>query len=162
MPKQVMRRQASDNEYLHRDFHGALSCGIDYLQQHFGEDAVREYLRTFALTYYAPVREALRQRGLPALREHFERLYRVEGGQAEIELDADTLTIRVAACPAVQHMRAHGYAVAELFHETSRTVNDALCEGTEYCAELVEYDPETGAGVQRFSKRAIVRAGPVR
>ena len=56
MAKEVMRRQASDNPYLHRDFHGALSAGIEYLDRHYGEDAVRvldafglEEIRTKAL-----------------------------------------------------------------------------------------------------------------
>jgi len=42
MPKEVMRRQASDNRYLHRDFHGAMSLALEYLRIRYGEDAVRE------------------------------------------------------------------------------------------------------------------------
>ena len=152
MAKQVMRRQASDNEYLHKDFHGALSSGIEYLDQHYGEDAVREYLREFTLTYYAPLRQDLHERGLVALKEHFEALYRTEGAEADISYQAGELVIRVPACPAVTHMRHNGYAVARLFHETTRTVNEALCEGTPFQAELAEYDAETGGGLQRFTE----------
>ncbi len=47
MARQVMRREASDNEYLHRDFHGALSAAIEYLDRRYGEEAVRSYLREF-------------------------------------------------------------------------------------------------------------------
>jgi len=154
MPKQVMHRQAADNEYLHKDFHGALSCGIDYLHEHYGEDAVRGFLRDFALSFYAPLREELRERGLAALKDHFQRLYEVEGGDVEFELSNDELVVRVAACPAVTHMREHGYPVARLFHETSATVNQALCEDTPFAAELVEHDPETGRSVQRFYRSA--------
>ena len=152
--KQVMHRQAADNVYLHMDFHGALSCGIEYLHEHYGEGAVREYLREFTVTFYAPLRQALREQGLAALKDHFEAVYRLEGGEAQFELSADELLIRVAACPAVRHMRAHGYPVARLFHETTRTVNEALCEDTPYVAELVEYDPQTGRSVQRFRRRS--------
>ena len=28
---------------VHKDFHGALSRGIEYLHEHYGADAVREY-----------------------------------------------------------------------------------------------------------------------
>ena len=49
--------------------------------------------------------------------------------------------------------REHGYTVARLFVETTRTVNEALCEGTPFIAELLEYDDETGRGVQRFTRR---------
>ena len=151
--KEVMRRQAAGSVYFHQDFHGALSCGMEYLHEQYGEAAVREYLREFALAFYAPLRQALREKGLVALQDHFASIYRQEGGEAQFELSADELTIRVAACPAVRHMRAHGYPVARLFHETTRTINEALCEGTEFVAELVEYEPQTGRSVQRFSRR---------
>jgi hypothetical protein len=153
MARQVMKRSASDNAYLHKDFHGALSGGIEYLHEKFGEQAVRDYLRQFTLSFYAPLREELKRRGLAALKDHFEKLYRIEEGEASFALSDDELVIRVAACPAVTHMRRHNYPVARLFHETTRTVNEALCEGTPYAAELLEYEPETGRSVQRFYRR---------
>lgn len=153
MPKQVMRRSAADNEYLHKDFHGALSDGLQYLDRRFGPDAVREFLRRFTLAYYAPLRRDLKRRGLVALKEHFERLYATEGGSAHITLTEEELVVRVEACPAVTHLRAHGYPVARLFFETTRTVNEALCEGTDFAAELTHYDEQTGRSVQRFHGR---------
>lgn len=153
MTVERMDRRASDNAYLHKDFHGALSCGIEYLDERFGAAAVRDYLRTFALSFYAPLREKLKRVGLSALKEHFEELYRTEGGDAEVDLFDDRLVIRVAACPAVMHMRRKGYPVARLFYETTDTVNRALCEGTGFVANLAEYDPETGRSVQIFSRK---------
>ena len=46
MTKQTMHRTAGDNAYLHQDFHGALSVGIDYVHDHYGEQAVRDYIAT--------------------------------------------------------------------------------------------------------------------
>ena len=155
MAKQVMRREASDNVYLHRDFHGTLSRGIGYLHENFGEEAVREYLREFTNGYFAPLKEEIKQRGLPALKEYFEDLYEKEGGDAEITLSDDELSIRVAACPAVTHMRQQGYQVANMFYETTKTVNEALVADTDFAAELVEYDDETGRSVQRFYRRQL-------
>lgn len=153
MAREVMRRKASDNIYLHRDFHGALSAGIEYLHEHYGEQAVRDYLRQFTLAFHAPLREQLKARGLIALKEHFERMYELEGGEVEITLSPDELTIQVKACPALTHMREQGYPVARLFSETTKTVNKALCEGTPFAAELVEYDEQSGRSVQRFFRR---------
>jgi len=154
MTKEIMARRASDNEYLHRDFHGALSAGIDYLHENYGEEAVREYLRRFTVSWYAPLIERVKRTGLSALHDHFRELYEREGGRVELTLDDDELVVKVDACPAVMHMRSQGYRVARLFHETTRTVNEALCTGTGFEAELVEYDPETGRSVRRFSRRA--------
>ena len=153
MPKEVMRRQASDNEYLHKDFHGAMSVGIDYLEENYGPDAVTDYLQTFARTFYAPLTKALGERGLVALKEHFERIYALECADVDVTMTDDELVIRVSACPAVTHMRKQGRKPARLFHETTRTVNSAICEGTPFAAELLDYDPETGSGVQRFYRR---------
>ena len=153
MTKEVMRRRAADNQYLHKDFHGALSAGLDYLAEHYGEQAVCDYLRQFTLTFYAPLREQLKKRGLVALKEHFEKIYEIEGSDIGIEFSEDEMILRVQACPAVTHMRGHGYKVSPLFYETTKTVNEALCEGSEFAAKLVEYDDQTGKSVQRFYRR---------
>ena len=34
--REVIRRNAADNVYLHKDFHGALSTGLAYLEQRYG------------------------------------------------------------------------------------------------------------------------------
>jgi hypothetical protein len=153
MTKEIVDRRASDNEYLHKDFHGALSAGIEYIHKNYGQQAVLDYLRQFALAYYSPLMEELQKRGLIALKEHFENMYQLEGGEIEITLSDDELILKVDACPAVIHMRANGYPVAELFHETTKTVNETICEGSEFVFELVEYEPETGRSVQRFYRR---------
>ena len=153
MAKQTMRRRASDNIYLHKDFHGALSTGIEYLDQKYGPEAVREYLRQFACAFYAPLTQALKERGLIASKEYFERIYELEGGQIGISLSDDEMVLEVAACPAVTHMRQQGYVAARLFHETTKTVNEAICEGTPFSAELLEYDEQTGRSKVRFFRR---------
>jgi len=148
-----MRRSASDNEYLHPDFHGALSAGIEYLHERYGEQAVREYLGQFARTFYAPLTEDLRRRGLVALEEHFRRIYDLEGGCVRFARSEDELRIQVDACPAVAHMRDRDYPVARLFRETTETVNRAICQDTPFAAELLDYDEQPGRGVQRFYRR---------
>ena len=154
MTKETITRRAADNQYLHKDFHGALSVGLEYLQDNYGEPAVRQFLHRFAATFYAPLTEALNRRGLIALKEHFSKLYDIEGGDVRITFSEDELTIHADACPAVTHMRENGYTVARLFDETTRTVNEAICESTPFAAELQEYDEQTGGGVQRFYRRS--------
>lgn len=150
-----MTRKAADNEYLHKDFHGALSNGIEYLDRQYGEAAVKEYLRQFADSFYAPLKTEICRRGLAALKEHIERTYKIEGGEVDIKFSEDEMTVRVKACPAITHMRSHGYHVARLFVETIRTVNEAICEDTPFAAELLEYDEQTGASVQKFTRRLL-------
>ena len=153
MPKHVMRRSAADNVYLHRDFHGAMSTAIQYLEDTYGPEAVREYLRQFAKVYYAPLRDAIRERGLVALKEHLEAIYELEGSEVRIVCCDDELLLEVAACPAVTHIRRRGDRVARMFVETTSTVNEALMAGTPFAFELLEYEEETGRSRQRFYRR---------
>ena len=155
MVKEVMKRCASDNEYIHKDFHGALSAGIEYLHKNYGQQAVRDYLCQFANTFYSPLKNALNERGLVALKEHFEKIYKIEEGKIDLTISEDEMILKVQACPAVMHMRQNGYQVASLFHETTKTVNEAICDGSEFAFELVEYDEQTGRSTQRFYRRPI-------
>ena len=153
MAKEIMVRHACDNEYLHKDFHGALSVSLDYLLEKYGDESVREYLSQFAASYYAPLIKNLKSIGLIALKEHFEKLYAVECGQVSIDYSDDELILNIEACPAVTHMRQHGYSVSKLFSETSNTVNRTICEETPFEFEMLEYDEEIGKSVQRFYRR---------
>lgn len=153
MPKEVMRRTAADNPYLHKDFHGATSCGIQYLQDRYGPEAVREYLRRFTDAYHAPLKADLIRRGLAALAEYLEGIYQAEGAQYQLTLSDDELLLRVEQCPAVTHMRHNDYPVADMWGETTRTVYERLCEGTDFAFELAHYDKDSGGSVQRFYRR---------
>jgi len=154
MTREVMRRKASDNVYLHKDFHGALSRGIEYIDQHYGPEAVREYLRQFASAFYAPLTAEINRRGLAAIKERIEHAYRTEQALVTTRLSPDELLVEVPACPAIAHMRSHGYAVARLWGETSRTVYETICAGTPFAVEVLEYDDATGRSRVRFYRRA--------
>jgi len=153
MPKQVMNRKASDNPYLHRDFHGALSCGIEYLHTRYGEEAVRKYLREFAGAFYAPLRQRMKTDGLAAIREHYEQIFREEEGKVQFKGSDTSLTITVKACPAITHMRKRGLPVARMYCETTRVMNEVMCEGSSFEAQLCNCDPERGTCEQRFRRK---------
>lgn len=153
MTKTVMKRKAADNVYLHKDFHGALNQAFRYLHKKYGERAVRDYLRQFARSFHAPLRQALAEKGLVVLEAYFEKIYGLEGAECRMERSPDELTVIVPCCPAVAHIRTMGLPLSPLFHETCRTIYEAICEGTPYRAELITYDPETGRSVQRFLRK---------
>ena len=153
MAREIMTRTAADNVYRHMDFHGALSTGIAWIEQQYGAEAVREYVRRFARQFYASVTADIRARGLGALRRHLHLLYTREGGSVRIESSGGELLLEVSRNPAVDHMRAHGYEVAPLFFETSRTLFEALCENTPYAVQWQGWDQETGRCSARFFRR---------
>ena len=68
MAKEVMERKASDNKYLHKDFHVSLDIGIDYIGKQFGPEAIDAYLTQYAKAFYQPMT-------LKELQQYFERIY---------------------------------------------------------------------------------------
>jgi hypothetical protein len=153
MAREIMTRNAADNVYRHMDFHGAMSTGIAWIEEQYGAEAVREYVRQFARQFYASVTKDIRANGLGALRRHLHLLYTREGGRVRMETTGDELLLEVRRNPAVSHMREHGYEVAPLFYETSRTLFETLCEDTPYAVEWLGWDQETGRCSARFFRR---------
>jgi hypothetical protein len=155
--KEVMVRSAADNAYMHKDFHGALSRALIYLQEHYGDEAVRDYLRQFARSFHAPLTQAVNERGLIALKEYYEHIYAIEAdnedGAVSITLSDDEMVMSTPANPAVVYLREHNQPVAPLFDETIRTVSAAICEDTPYAAAVLSYDEATGGCTVRFARR---------
>jgi hypothetical protein len=136
---------------VHKDFHGALSYGLQFVEDNYGRGGMSEFLAGLADTVYEPLRDDLRARGLNALRDHWKTIFDLEQGGYEMAMDGETLVLTVSRCPAITHMREHGYAVAEHYCEHTRLVNAAVCAPAGY-ASSVEYDQQAGSCVQRFWK----------
>jgi hypothetical protein len=155
MAKEVMERRASDNKYLHKDFHNLMNLGIEYIHTNYGEESVREYLSQFASSYYAPLKDAIGEKGLIAVKEHYEKIYLAEEALDSVSFKAsvDELIIYIEKCPAVSHMKKSGITPSSLYHELTKTVYETVCEGTPYSFEQKSYDPDTGASVERFYRK---------
>ena len=136
---------------VHKDFHGAMSFGIQFVIDNYGMDGLRKYLCGLADTMYAPLVEGIKERGLPALREHWESIFSLEEGEFEIREEEGALILDVKRCPAIAHMQEHGYAIAPQFCEHTRILNEAICAKAGYEAS-VDYDQEAGCCIQRFWK----------
>ena len=154
MPKEVMRRTSLDNKYVPKFFHGEFSAQLEYIAGRYGHEGVRRYLRQFTQSFHAPLIDDLRKRGLIALKEYFEEIYRSEEADLDAALHDDAeLVVKVRECPAVRYMKEHNLPIYQMYYETAKTVGEALCEDTPYASELAEYDSNTGRSVQRFCRR---------
>ena len=138
---------------VHKDFHGALSFGLQFLEERYGREGLDDFLEGLARTVYAPLVEALRTEGLPALERHWRTIFEIEAGGVAMRMEGDTLVLEVRRCPAIAHMHEHNYTVAEHFCDHTRIVNEAVCRAAGYEAE-VDYDQAAGRCVQRFRRAA--------
>jgi len=145
--KLVMDVKASENEYFHRDFHISGDRGLRYVGEKYGDDAVREYLRRFTESYFAPLIEKTKASGLSALKEHIENMYSIEKchGNVTCVLENGVLSVKVSECPGVSYMKERGYEPSKWYIENTRTVNRVIAENSGYEFELKSYDESNGA-----------------
>lgn len=151
----VIERRASDNKYLHKDFHISMNMLLQYIHDEYGSDAVTEYLRQFAMEFHSPLSKSLRENGLTQAAEYFHDIYEKEEWPVLITLKDDVLTISQESCPGITHIKKNGHKPMEQYIETYTTIYMTLCESTPYEYVMEKYDPETGACRQRFQRRPL-------
>ena len=152
MPIHTMTRNATDNVYFHRDFHGIFSLGIDYLHERYGVEAVIEYLRRFALHFYAPLIETIREKSLDAVAEAFVKTYEEENSldQLRVERSGKELWIHVDQCPAVTYMQENGVIPSRHFSLTSSVPWETVCQAAGLGYRMLSYDSMTGKADHLF------------
>ena len=150
--KEIMDRKASDNKYLHRDFHVSMKMALDYCYTLYGDDDVKQYLRQFSAAYFKPLAEQIRSEGLVPLKTYFEQIYAAEESQVETTLNGSVLTVSVPYCPAVAYLRKSGHEIPSYYDYTTTIVYDELCQRAGLSSALDEYERETGRCVMRFIK----------
>lgn len=150
----VKEFHAADHEYFHPDFHSSMNMGIDYLGKFHGEADVREYLVGFTENVYKPVLAQMQENPFAALSQKIRSTYLAEKAEDAVELiqDGNSLTVKVAYCPAVKHLRATGRDVTEWFSMTTSVVMETLAKAGNVIFEMEQYDPQTGAAQYRFTK----------
>lgn len=151
--KKVLDCRATDNDYLHKDFHGALAYAIEYLDATYGPSATTAYLEQVAKAYFSPLSQAMQRGGLSAMESHLREIFGHEQGKFVISYEdgGQTLVMAVAQCPAVAHLRATNQWRGERFCATTEVVNATICKQAGYvCSCRVE----AGGGrcVQKFWK----------
>ena len=150
----VMDMKASDNKYLHRDFHFHGDLALRYLGEHFGENGVRSFLTDYVNNFYAPLLEDGKKRGLIALKEWIERLYTVEEASDLLDcaLEEGKLTVKIAESPAIRHLRATGTEPCKYYIEQTRTLYAAMADSLGVSFNLDYYD-DTGKAEFTFQTR---------
>ncbi|OHB58863.1 MAG: hypothetical protein A2Y12_00400 [Planctomycetes bacterium GWF2_42_9] len=144
----VIDCKQSDNEYLHKDFHGALCYAIKYLDDNFGEKATEEYLIQVGKTYFKPLSEKLKREGLEALRSHWKNIFKKEQGEFNIYCENDKLICEVKQCPAIAHLKKTGSFFTDRYCQTTVIVNKTICNDAGY-QFTCEYKSGEGKCVQK-------------
>ena len=155
MGKLHIERKASDNKYLHKDFHVTADIGISYVGENYGDDAVKEYLTQYAKSFYKLLVEKVKKNGLKALEDDFINVYRKEEylEDLHVALTEDALKIKVDKCPAVTFMKSIGHTPSKWYKETTYTTYKTLADMCGFDFMVNYYNEEDGSTEFMFIRR---------
>ena len=150
----IMKRNASENEYFHPDFHSSMNMGIEYLGSKYGDDEVVEFLQGYTKAVYNKVIKKIKQNGLVEIKKHIEQCYKNEKASDAIQIDYtdDRINVNVKYCPVVKYLLSTGREVSDWYNFTTTVVMQTLCDVIGYSFELHSYDKETGASKYTIKK----------
>jgi neutral ceramidase len=151
----VMERKASDNKYLHKDFHIALNLMMQYLYENFGKDALIDYLKQFAKAYHKPLIQKLKTGDQEALLNYFNDIYEKEEWPVKITTGENFIELTQDACPAISHIVKNGSTPCPYYRETYNTVYKTICDDTPFEYKLENFNDTTGACKQIFIRKEV-------
>jgi predicted ArsR family transcriptional regulator len=122
---------------LHMDFHGAVNTTIDYIVEHFGEEALAEIFNRVGKDVYKSIHDGLMQDDPAELKAHLAYFFNREEGEFELQDNAEGFVLQVKKCPAVAHVCKLGLHLSPYFCRQTIDVNNALCDGTPWQCETV-------------------------
>lgn len=149
----IMDRKASENEYFHLDFHSSLNMGIHYVGENYGLEAVREYLTRYTENVYCKVIEDIKVRGLDAIADKITDTYAKEKSPEALTLvkEDGKLTVQIAFCPAVKHLKSTGRVMSPWYKYTTEIVMENLAAVANKTFTMESYNEETGEAKYCFS-----------
>lgn len=110
------------------DFFFAVNATFRHILENYGRDALHRYWEEMGREHYRFVTDAVRERGLEALRDHWESLFPEEpGSEVQVTLEGDTLTLTVAVCPAILHLKRHKRDILPEYCEHCTHVSRGMC-----------------------------------
>lgn len=136
------------------DFYFAINSTFRFIKNEFGMEGLVEYWRGLGEEYYQPVTKLWKEQGLPAVAGYWKEFFEHEPeAEVEIESDCDRVTLNIAKCPAIAHLRKHGRLIEPVFCQHCHYVSQAMAEPAG-----LEVRVRGGNGVcsQEFSRTGAV------
>ena len=139
------------DEKIHKDFHRLLNYGLKYLEENYGQMALKDYLVQVADNVYGGLSKKIKKQGLKVLKKHLRRIFDLEGADYEIRNQGVKLILEVKRCPALDHIKRKRYPVMKRFCECDWVINERICQnaGIEF---RIKYDQKNSSCIQEFGK----------
>lgn len=130
-----MLRYQSTGE-LHKDFHRLTCNTLHYLQDNFGDEAVKEVIRNTAQGVYRTMYEKLCAGDASELTEYWDYYLKRENGDYSIDYLNDEIRLTVNSCPMLRHLAAADGKADKIVCRATAVFNEALCENSPFVSSL--------------------------
>lgn len=150
-----IERNASDNKYLHKDFHVTADIGIFYVGANYGDEAVKEYLTQYASSFYKLLAEKVKTNGLIELENNFKTVYEKEEWSEFLHttLTESSLEISIDKCPAITFMKQSGHTPSKWYKEITYVAYSQLAKMCDLEFSVSYYDENDGRAKFTFFKK---------
>ena len=129
-----------------------MNNGVEYLGSMYGEGAVKEFLARYTQNVHRRAMEQVQNKGLEAVAKFIKNTYIKEKAEDVLTMEQteNALTVRIAYCPAVKHLKETGREVSKWYRYTTETIMETVAEAGGLTFSMEFYDEETGAAKYRF------------
>jgi hypothetical protein len=133
------------------DFYFAINATFRFIRRQAGAEALVRYWQDLGRSYLRPVHERWKEHGLPAIASYWRAFFAAEpGAEVKVTENPDSVTLDVAVCPAIAHLRKSGREILPEFCHHCYFVSEAAAQEAGYTIRV-----EGGAGscIQTFHTR---------
>lgn len=109
------------------DFYFAINATFRFILARTGIEGLRRYWTDLGASYFAPVSERWKSQGLPGIAEYWRAFFKAEpGSEVEVQQTAETVTVNVKTCPAIQHLRSGKREIVPCFCQHCYFISEAI------------------------------------
>ena len=109
------------------DFYFAINATFRFILKRFGMKGLRAYWTDLGTGYFAPVSEQWKDLGLKGVAAYWQSFFRAEpGSKTKVRVSNDTVTVEVAVCPAIKHLRKDHRKIVRCFCQHCYFVSEAM------------------------------------
>ena len=138
---------------IHKDFHGALSCGFEYLQEKHGRKALNKYLFQAGENIYKDLIKKIKKRGLSALEEYWNYIFDLEEADFKIKRkNNEEIVLKVIRCPTLDHMRKMKYKIYKDFCRQCKIINYVIAQKTGFESKVISHQNKNSC-IQKLWRR---------
>jgi hypothetical protein len=109
------------------DFYFAINATFRFILVRFGLEGLQRYWSDLGSSYFAPVSECWKSKGLVGVEEYWLAFFKAEpDSEVDIQRTDAAVTVDVRTCPAIHHLSKHNREIVPCFCQHCYFINEAI------------------------------------